>query len=235
MTTTTPSRRERLRAETVTEIKDAARRLLITGGPTAISLRAIARDVGMTAPALYRYFDSLDALVLAVVTDLFEELRGTVADVAADHAAAEPLTRISHMARGFRRWALTNPAEFALMFGNPVPGITQFAEHCGPVNDAGARFGETFFTVLGEHYARHPFGGALPDLSEPALRDLFRPYVDRFGDRFPLPVIYLFIAAWTRLYGIVAMEVFGQLRWAMTDVEPLFEVELARTVTQLAR
>jgi hypothetical protein len=48
-------------------------------------------------------------------------------------------------------------------------------------------------------------------------------------------VIYLFVAAWTRLYGIVAMEVFGHLRWAMTDVEPLFEVELARTVTQLAR
>jgi len=234
MSTTTPSRRERLRAETVTEIKDAARRLLIIGGPTAISLRAIARDVGLTAPALYRYFDSLDALVLAVVTDLFEELRGTVADVAADHAAAEPLTRIGHMARGFRRWALTNPAEFALMFGSRAPGIA-LAEHRGPLNDAGARFGETFFTVLAEHYTRYPFGGALPDLTEPALRELFKPYVDTFGDRFPLPVIYLFIAAWTRLYGIVAMEVFGQLRWAMTDVEPLFEVELARTVTQLAR
>jgi AcrR family transcriptional regulator len=235
MTTATPGRRERLRAETVTEIKDAARRLLVTGGPTAISLRATARDVGLTAPALYRYFDSLDALVLAIVTDLFEELRCAVQDVATDHAGDEPLVRVGHMARGFRRWALAHPAEFALMFGSPVPGVTRFAEHCGPLNDAGARFGETFFTVLGEHYARHPFGGALPDLAEPALRELFKPYVDTFGDRFPLPVIYLFVAAWTRLYGIVAMEVFGHLRWAMTDVEPLFEVELARTVTQLAR
>jgi AcrR family transcriptional regulator len=235
MTTTTPSRRERLRAETVTEIKDAARRLLVTGGPAAISLRAIARDVGLTAPALYRYFDSLEALVLAIVADLFEELRRAVQDVAADHAGDEPLARVGHMARGFRRWALDHPAEFALMFGSPVPGVTAFAGHRGPLNDAGARFGETFFTVLGEHYARQPFGGAAPALAEPALRELFEPYVETFGERFPLPVIYLFVAAWTRLYGIVAMEVFGHLRWAMTDVEPLFEVELARTVTQLAR
>ena len=222
MTTTTSSRRERLRAETGAEIKNSARRLLVAGGPTAISLRAIARDLGMTAPALYRYFPSLDALILAVVTDLFEDLRATVADAAIHHGDQQPLVRVGHMARAFRRWSLDRPAEFALMFGIPL-------------NDAGARFGATFFTVLGEHYVRHPFGGEAPDLPDPALRELFKPYLDTFGDRFPLPVIYLFVAAWTRLYGIVAMEVFGHLRWAMTDVEPLFEVELARTVSRLAR
>ena len=235
MTTTTPSRRERLRAETVTEIKGAARRLLVAGGPTAISLRAIARDVGMTAPALYRYFASLDALIVAIVTDLFEDLRAAVADADAEHGDEAALARVGHMARAFRRWSLARPAEFALMFGSPVPGVTPYAERCGPLNDAGARFAETFFTVLEEHHARHGFGGEAPELPEPALRELFEPYVDTFGDRIPLPVIYLFVAAWTRLYGIVAMEVFGHLRWAVTDVEPLFEVELARTVGRLAR
>jgi AcrR family transcriptional regulator len=232
MTTATPSRRERLRAETVGEVKEAARRLLVAGGPTAISLRAIARDVGLTAPALYRYFDSLDALVLDVVADLFEELRGAVAAAAADHAAEEPLVRVGHLVRKFRGWSLAHPAEFALMFGSPVPGVTG---QCHPLNDAGARFAETFFATLGEHFERHPFGGAAPDLPDAAQRDLFRPYLDTFGERFPLPVIYLFVAAWTRLYGIVAMEVFGHLRWAMTDVEPLFELELSRTLGHLAR
>ena len=235
MTTTTPSRRERLRAETVTEIKSSARRLLVAGGPTAISLRAIARDVGMTAPALYRYFDSLDALVLAIVADLFEDLRRTIEDVAIEYADHEPLVRVGHLARGFRHWSLRHPAEFALMFGSPVPGLIGYADHRGPVNDAGARFGETFFTVLGEHFEDHPFTEAPFDLTEQAQRELFEPYLHTFGDRFAPPVIYLFVAAWTRLYGIVAMEVFGHLRWAMTDVEPLFEAELARTLAQLAR
>ncbi|GGQ58002.1 TetR/AcrR family transcriptional regulator [Couchioplanes azureus] len=235
MTATTPSRRERLRAETVTEIKDAARRLLVAGGPTAISLRATARDVGLTAPALYRYFANLDALVTAIVTDLFEELRAAVADVAAAHAAEDPLTRIGHMARGFRRWSLAHPAEFALMFGSPLPGVTPLAQREPPLHEAGARFGETFFAVMGEHYARHPFEDEPHDLPDSALRELFRPYLETFGDRFPLPVIYMFVTSWTRLYGIVAMEVFGHLAWALTDVDTLFDVELTRALRQLAR
>jgi AcrR family transcriptional regulator len=225
------SRREKQRTATVAEIKESARRLLVSGGPAAISLRAIARDMGMTAPAIYRYFESLDALVLAIVTDLFEELRISVEEVAAVHAGADPLTRVSHMARGFRRWSLDHPAEFALMFGSPVPGVTQYAAHCSPVNDAGARFGETFFTVLDEFHRAHPIEVDLPDLPD----QVFQPYVEIFGDRFPMPVVYLFLSAWTRLYGIVAMEVFGHLQWAMTDAEPMFELELTRTVETLAR
>ena len=231
MTTATPSRRDRQRSATVAEIKDTARRLLVTGGPAAISLRAIARDMGMTAPAIYRYFPSLDALVLAIVTDLFEELRASVEVAAKEHAEEPPLTRIAHMARAFRRWSRAHPAEFGLIFGNPMLGVTSFAAHCSPVNDAGARFGETFFTVLEEHQAAHPIQGQLPELPEL----VFGRYIDTFGDRFPLPVIYLFVSAWTRLYGIVAMEVFGHLEWAMTDAEPLFELELTRTLQTWAR
>ncbi|MCA2215188.1 TetR/AcrR family transcriptional regulator [Jidongwangia harbinensis] len=234
MTTTTPSRRDRLRTATVTEIKQAGRRLLVTGGPAAISLRAIARDMGMTAPAIYRYFDSLDALVRAIVTDLFEELRISVEEVAAAHAGAPPLTRVAHLARGFRRWSLAHPAEFALMFGSPIPGVTPMAADCSPANDAGARFAESFFTVLEEHLAQHPLPEAAESL-DPDLRQAFQPYLDTFGDRFPLPVVYLFVASWTRLYGMVAMEVFGHLQWAMTDIEPLFERELHGTLRQLAR
>jgi Tetracyclin repressor-like, C-terminal domain len=65
--------------------------------------------------------------------------------------------------------------------------------------------------------------------------DVFTPYADMFGARFTPPVADLFVASWTRLYGIVAMAVFGHLTCAMTDVEPLFALELARTLQQLAR
>src|SRR5882672_12208641 len=84
----TQTRRERLRTATVAEIKSLARRLLMAGGPHAFSLRAIARDMGMTAPAIYRYFPSLDALVAELAEDLYDELRE--ATEAAGQGEAEP-------------------------------------------------------------------------------------------------------------------------------------------------
>ena len=105
MTTTSPTRRERLRTATVAEIKDLARRLLVTGGPTAISLRAIAREMGMTAPAIYRYFPSLDALVVELTEDLYDELRESIEAARdgcpADGSAAEasPLAQLAEIGR----------------------------------------------------------------------------------------------------------------------------------------
>lgn len=231
MTTATPNRRDRLRTATVAEIKETGRRQLVEGGATAISLRAIAREMGMTAPAIYRYFPSLDALIMAIVTDLFEELRSGVEAAATTHADEPVPARLAEMARAFRRWSREHPPEFALMFGNPVPGVIAYAAQCSPINDAGARLGETFFTVMNEYHVEHPLPDDLPDMPE----ILFRPYIDNFGDRFPLPVIFFFVSAWTRLYGIVAMEVFGHLQWAMSDAEPLFERELEQTLQTWAR
>src|SRR5258708_39623608 len=68
------SGRDRVRAATTQEIKQTARRLLVSQGSEAVSLRAIARDMGMTAPALYRYFDSHEELIKHVVADIFTEL-----------------------------------------------------------------------------------------------------------------------------------------------------------------
>jgi AcrR family transcriptional regulator len=233
MTTTTPSRRERLRTATVAEIKDAARRQIIANGPAGVSLRAVARDVGMTAPAIYRYFDSLDTLILDIVGDLFAELQKEV-EAAAAATIPDPVDRLVDMVRAFRGWSLANPAEFALMFGSPVPGITQYAAQCGPVNDAGARFGAVYLDVLDEIFRNRPHPVLPAEFVERAVPATFGPYLATFGDRFPLPVVYAFLSSWTRLYGLVAMEVFGHLQWAVTDVEPLFELEVQRTIAQLA-
>lgn len=232
MTTATPSRRERLRTSTVAEIKQAARRLLVDGGPAAISLRAIARDMGMTAPAIYRYFSSLDALLIELTADFYAELRGSIES--ADGPADEPLRRLGHLARGFRQWACQHRAEFALMFGSPIPGVTDFDRHGETVQDAGARFGELFLDALTDLYDRHPFPTPAAALLDERFADRLGPYLDAHGDRYPLPVVYVFLAGWTRLYGLVATEIFGHLQWAMTDGEPLFELELARFVTELA-
>ncbi|HYN93876.1 MAG TPA: TetR/AcrR family transcriptional regulator [Pilimelia sp.] len=229
-----PTRRERLRAATLSEIKDAARRMLVTGGATAISLRAIARDMGMTAPAIYRYFDNLDALVGALATDLFDEARQEVeaaSEAVADGSARE---RMIAMARAFRAWSVAHPAEFGLLFGNPVPGGQSVQRACAGATDAGARFGAVFLATLAEEWEREGFVTPPAELIEGRLGPHLEPYREAHGPDLPLEVIYVFLAGWTLLYGLVAMEVFGHLQWALSDVTPLFELELERFLNLLA-
>src|SRR5688500_11943381 len=108
------SRRDRVRAETFREIKQTARRVLVDQGVDGLALRAVAREMGLTAPALYRYFDSREDLVENVVADLYDELTA-VLEAARD--AARPATAPTQLlacARAFRRWATTHHAEFGL-------------------------------------------------------------------------------------------------------------------------
>jgi AcrR family transcriptional regulator len=228
---TAPTRRERLRTATVAEIKQLARRLLVDGGPSAISLRAIARDMGMTAPAIYRYFASLDALVQELVEDFFDELRGAVEAVPVD--PAHPAQQLMEMARALRRWSVAHPAEFALMFGSPLPGVEPFDESCLTPDHAGARLGAPFLVALGEMWRTGGIPTPPPAVLEARLQPHLAPYRTMFGPDVPIEVIYTYLSAWTRLYGMVAMEVFGHLRWALTAVEPLFELELAAFAAQL--
>ena len=110
------SRRERARDATTAEIKATARRLLVQDGRDALTLRAIAREMGMTAPGLYRYFASHDDLVVGVCHDILDEL--TVVLLAARDTVPldDPIGRLGATCRAFRRWALEHPAEFQLSF-----------------------------------------------------------------------------------------------------------------------
>ncbi|MGW0433935.1 TetR/AcrR family transcriptional regulator [Micromonospora sp. NPDC003197] len=224
------TRRERLRTATLAEIKENARRLLVTGGPQAISLRAIARDMGMTAPAIYRYFPSLDALVTALVGDLFEEMRQAVA-AARDAAGDDPAQQLGAMARAFRHWSVGHPVEFALIFGTPVPELMPAREYGDP-DQPSARLGEQFIQPIIELWRRGSFSAPPSDQVEQRLAHLFQPLLRNYPD-LPVEVAYVFLAGWSRLYGLVAMEVFHLFDWVVTDPEPLFELELEIFVGQL--
>ena len=220
------TRRERLRTATVAEIKEFARQLLVAGGPPAISLRAIARAMGMTAPAIYRYFASLDALVAELTEDLYAEL--TAAVEAARTPEQTTVDQLVEMARAFRQWSLAHPAEFGLLFGNPVPGVVQFEEDCVGPDHAGARFGAPFLEAFATLYASR-------DVTSRGLtEEQFAPFTAASGVALPPPVVHAYLAAWARLYGLVALEVFGHMRWALADTSALFEVQLAAFVDELA-
>ncbi|MFI7646417.1 TetR/AcrR family transcriptional regulator [Micromonospora sp. NPDC049460] len=226
-----PSRRERLRTATVAEIKDGARRLLVTGGVEAVSLRAIARDMGMTAPAIYRYFPSLEALVAALAGDLYDELRLRL-EAARDDAGAEPVDQLLAMGRAFRSWSVAHPTEFGLMFGARAPGLDVFVDDCADPDHPGARFGAVFVQPIFELWHRAPFPTPPAELLQERLGGRLEPLRLSHGE-VPIEVAYALLSGWTRLYGLVAMEVFGQLAWAVTEAEALFELELAAFTAQL--
>jgi len=230
-----PSRRDRARAETLREIKETARRVLVEHGTEGLALRAIARDMGMTAPALYRYFSSREDLVENVVVDLYDELCGALG---AARDAARPATapvQLLAASRAFRAWATTHAAEFGLLFGSadglafeePAVG-TQPDEEPTPVQQAAARFGALFAELIARIWAERPFPVPADDEIEPALREQLVAWCAEFPIELPLGVVRIFLTCWIRLYGLVCMEVFGHLKFALDDAAPLFEDELYR-------
>src|SRR2546427_2782273 len=105
------------------EIKAAARAHLVGSGPAGISLRAIARDMGITAPALYRYYPALDSLILQLCTDLHIGLRLPREAHRPLPPGGDPAARPTAHARGFPHWGLARLPEGALMFRPPLPRL----------------------------------------------------------------------------------------------------------------
>ena len=223
------NRRDRVRAATVSEIKETARRILVADGVEGLSLRAIAREMGMTAPALYRYFPSREDLVVHLIAELYDELADTMEAARDARDPADVPGRLSAVSRAFRRWAVGHPREFGLLFGSPVPGVTVeegTPEEPSPAHESGQRFGRIFGELVARIYLAKPFPIPAEEEIEPVLCAELRSWSEELPVELPVGVTQVFLSCWIRLYGLVAMEVFGHLKFAVADAEPLFEVEL---------
>ncbi len=222
------SRRDRVRAATIEEIKQTARRLLVAEGPDAVSLRAIAREMGMTAPALYRYFGSHEDLLRGVCGDIFAELAdeiGAAIESAAAASGGDLPYKVAEACRAFRRWALAHRPEFGLVFGTPLPGVD--VEDDDLTEERARQFAGHFFGLFIELWRKDPFPVPAPADMDPALRGQLARYQEGLGTDLPLGALLTFLRCWVRLYGIVSMEVFGHLGFALDDAAPMFEVMLA--------
>ncbi len=222
------SRRERVRAQTAAEIKTVARAHLVEHGVHGVQLRAIARDLGMTAPALYRYFDSHEALLTDLVGDLYAELADVVERAAAPEQG-ELRDRLQGAARAFRGWSVTHPAEFTLLFGSPIPGV-ETAED-SPAHVHGRRFGQAFGRLFTELWEHQPF--PVPTAIDPQMDAALLDYAAHVGISLPPEAIAVFLSCWIKLYGAVTMEVFGHISFALADAEPLFDFELVALLERL--
>ena len=223
-----PSRRDRVRAATADEIKQTARRILVAEGPEACSLRAIARKMGMTAPALYRYFDSREDLIKHVVADIFTEIADGIhaaVEAAGQDSGGDMVAKLIAACGEFRSWSLGHKEEFGLLFGTPLPGLE--AVHDDVIDDCAAKFSGEFLALFLELWRKHPFPVPADDQIDPSLREQLAHYRELLGADLPLGAGLTFLRCWVRLYGMVSLEVFGHLHFALDDAAPMFEITLA--------
>jgi AcrR family transcriptional regulator len=219
------TRRERMRASTDLDIRRQARKLLVANGRDAVSLRAIAREMGMTAPALYRYYDSREALLSQLCEDVCGELSVDLDEVLESVDADDHAGRVFAVTRGFRGWALRHPQEFALVFATPVeetgsqPGGDQFAgvflRTVAPLMLEGA------FAIRSERVPSDMHQA--PATDQRALAAAFSTAgLDVPSERIRTGDVYFMLTWWVRIYGHVALEVFGRFPFAVDDAERVF-------------
>lgn len=238
--------RERARGEITAAIKDEARRQLAAEGAAKLSLRAVARSLGMVSSALYRYFPGRDDLLTALITDSYDSL-GDAAETALRESAAQAdsyIARWQAVCRAHRAWALSHPHEYALIYGSPVPGYAAPAS----TTVAATRVARPLVTVAADAYAARALrvpgtagtGRQGPDPAAPGVSaapgpvlDDARELAERLEVDLPAEVVAELVAAWAQLAGLVSFELFGQFENVVAARERFFDhavVSLARNV-----
>ncbi|GGJ07515.1 TetR/AcrR family transcriptional regulator [Streptomyces brasiliensis] len=212
---TTQGARARARIEVTAAIKDEARRRLAADGAAKLSLRAVARELGMVSSALYRYFSSRDDLLTALIIDAYDSL-GQAAETARDAAAGSaPVARWTAVCEAVRSWALEHPHEYALIYGSPVPGYSAPETTVAPAS-------RVAFALIG--IVRDAHQG--PGLAALPLSEALRPEAERMAadltPGLPPEVAAALVVAWAQLFGLVGFELFGQFHRVVEDREAFF-------------
>src|SRR4051812_13276606 len=214
-TAAAPPARARARAELTEEIKAVARRHLAESGAASLSLRAVAREVGMVSSAVYRYFPSRDELLTALIVDSYLSFGAVVKTAAGRRGTAEQ--RWLALGHAARHWALERPHEWALLFGSPVPGYAA----PGDTIDPAAMAPLAFFGVVADGVAAGAIRSVPGSLPRPVHADLARLRTE-FGLSAPDDVLSRAFGAWAALFGFVSLELFGHTHNVITDHAAFF-------------
>jgi len=210
----TRTARERARTEITGEILDAARGYLATDGAPALSLRAIARDLGMASSALYRYFDSRDALLTRLIIDAYDSL-GAAAEASESVVDRADLTgRFTAICQAVRAWALAHPNEYALIYGSPVPGYVAPADTVAPAS----RVTTLLMRILIDATTAGRIPASDTQAPEDATAAALAPIRSYLPPGVPAPLIQRGLMTWTGLFGVVSFELYGQLHQVVGEL-----------------
>ncbi|KUL38884.1 TetR family transcriptional regulator [Streptomyces sp. NRRL F-4489] len=222
--------RERARSEITEAIKAEARKQLAAEGAAKLSLRAVARELGMASSALYRYFPSRDELLTALIVDAYDAV-GQAAEQARDARPApstteQAVSRWCAICTAVRDWALAHPHEYALIYGSPVPGYHAPRTTTEPA----ARVALTLIGVLRDAYA----AGLVTEPAEPLPESVVADALSlgaQLGVELPPTVVARLVGAWAQLFGLLSFEIFGQFNRVIEARNAFFE----QAVRQLAQ
>ncbi len=226
-----PTRRELTRTATIAQIKQAALDQIEHEGAPALSIRGVARAIGMSPAGLYRYYDGRDALLTDLLTDAYRDLARAVASAAGLPIAQpsaesggsapdveDPVAAMLSAIEAYRAWAVANRSRFLLIFGTPVPGYS--APEDGPTVQANRQMGQVFFTLAALGWAT---GRIAPPATGPGTGELTPAEVDlhaqlcALAPGFPAELIPQMLAGWALWHGLVTLEVTGQMDWIYPD------------------
>jgi AcrR family transcriptional regulator len=216
------SARRRIRDEVTGEIKRTARRQLAEQGSAALSLRAVARELGMVSSAIYRYFPSRNELLTALIADACDAMGSTV-------EAAESAVRRRNLqgrwlavARASRAWALARPEEYALIFGATVPGVRTAAGTSRSVGQIPLLLLRILTDAAQAGHGPPAVGGQIPR----ALRTDLRSVRASLAPALTEHQVAHALSAWTDLVGSINVEIFGQLRNVIQDQQGYFDYQM---------
>ena len=221
MTSAPRTARAIARRELTTAIVERARQQLADVGPAQLSVRQIARDLGMASSAVYRYFPSRDELLTELLVVIYHELADRLERADAVVDPGDRSARWHTLARTFRSWAKAAPHEFALLYGSPVPGYAAPQQTVAP---AARVTGVLIALAAAVEAAGVPAETDLPAGAHETLSD-FRATV---GVDLSDEVVLRSVTAWGGLLGAVTLEMFGHLHRAVTDYEAHFELVIGR-------
>jgi AcrR family transcriptional regulator len=224
----TESPRAVARAETIEQIKSIARSHLAVDGAN-LSLRAVARDLGVVSSAVYRYFASRDDLLTALIVDGYVSMGAAVEQAEAGVPRRDIAKRWDTVCRTTRTWSTQHPDEFALLYGTPVPG------YAAPQDTTAAA--QQVLMVVMELLRDGVERGVIPvpnDRLPRTTRAELTAIVAMPG--FPdIPVTLLArgMGVWAQLFGLISFELFGRYRNGIQDWDAFFEVQLGAMARQL--
>ncbi len=217
-------RNDEVNAATTEAIKNAARQLMAEEGTNGLSIRGIAKVLDLTPPAIYHYFASLDDLTTALIVENFNGLADALEAAAYQSTATSAGGKLFDVLLAYRQWAVENPLDFQLIYGNPIPGFVAPRDVTVPA------VVRTFVATVsliqealqtGEWLVGAPYTN-IPPVVEARLQELIAE-----GD-YPISTMsmYLTMIIWTQVHGIIYLEVFNHIQHNVGDVDTFYRAQM---------